>query len=67
MVHALDESNFYQRGCNDGASLVFSLITLCAIIGLIVSNYLATWPVYMPGALFLSDFSVLFSFLFFFF
>jgi hypothetical protein len=61
-VHALDESNFYQRGCNDGASLVFSLITLCAIIGLIVSNYLATWPVYMPGALlFLSDVSVLFS------
>merc|ERR1712159_120649 len=48
MVRYLDEGDYYKRGCNDGTSLILALVTLCSCVALIITNYLASWPIYMP-------------------
>ncbi len=48
MVHHVDSKDYYRRGCNDGTSFVLALVLICSIVALILTNYLAPWPVYMP-------------------
>ena len=48
MVKYLLEDDFYRRGCNDGTSLILGLVSLCATVALIITNYFTAWPVYMP-------------------
>ncbi len=48
MVHHVDEKDYYRRGCNDGTSFVLALVLICAIIALVLVNYLTSWPIFMP-------------------
>jgi hypothetical protein len=48
MVHHIGEKDFYRRGCNDGATLILSLVLLFCVITLTLINYLSPWPVFFP-------------------
>ena len=48
MVRHIDNKDFYRRGCNDGATLILSLMLLFCIVALVLVNYLSAWPIYFP-------------------
>jgi hypothetical protein len=48
MVVHIDQRDYYRRGCNDGTSFILALVLICSIVALVLTNYLDSWPVYMP-------------------